>query len=290
MQFKILTILLIITNASTYCSDVPQKSYNFLKVPNNVDTIDMTPHKDGMQIKFFNQHGEPIIPDASWNTKVYTSDQRIIKHLSQNTQNGEKQNEINFRVVNNNEHVITQNNFQKQEWPIPPRHTIDYDKIPQKPGILSLTASLITSNQGLIVLGSVSLCWLGLMSKLIYSSYTISTQRGWGVWNSHLSMEVLYHSNQIELAQSLFNDIQKAYAEKKNSFLTPLVYFINETDAELSQLKSFLRLHEILGTIKIAALFPKQLEVKEMAFERINRLQFLKNLVNTYATEYKVAN
>lgn len=138
------------------------------------------------------------------------------------------------------------------------------------------------------LIGGLLLGYGAVLAKLYYDSYEITQENTWSSWQAQIPIETL-QINEQQVAQNLFQTMQQHYASKTATvqFLSPLIYFINDVDAELSFLRRFLALHGWLAYLKISSIFPGQDDTQKMATEKIYRLEYLKQIVINYVGEYK---
>lgn len=140
-----------------------------------------------------------------------------------------------------------------------------------------------------IMLGSLGLGYAALLAKLFYSScITLHKKDSWASWKETLSLEAI-RSHEKEIAQELFDTMKKRYLHLPAHayFLSPFVYFINDIDLELQQLKSFIAMHCFIDKFKLTFMFPCQYEDLMLAHEKINRLEWYKTIIINWIGEYR---
>ncbi|MDR3550882.1 MAG: hypothetical protein P4L31_05670 [Candidatus Babeliales bacterium] len=138
---------------------------------------------------------------------------------------------------------------------------------------------------------TIGIAYTALVAKLLYDSQVMLKKSDtWASWKQDVPDNVLL-TVEVNIAKELYTDIQARYADQQDTaaFLTPLVHFINDVDAQIHQLKQFIKLHETLAYYKIALLFPAQQEALTQAAQKINRLQILKQFMVKSISQYKVA-
>lgn len=112
----------------------------------------------------------------------------------------------------------------------------------------------------------------------------------WSSWKKELPLEQLLSIPQKELAQELLDDIKTYYIDtnEPTNFLSPLATFIQETDAELIELKRCASFSSWVLWLKLSKLLPFDIQKKEIARERTQRLMYLKNLFSSWIAQYKL--
>ena len=127
--------------------------------------------------------------------------------------------------------------------------------------------------------------------KLLSLNYALSQNTRWSQWHQTLTLEELLAQPQQEVATNLLTAIQRQYAtpEQFDDFVSPLVAFVHDVDAEIIQLRQLLNLHTWINRLRISFLFPKQSALLEQSQDNIHRLTYLKNLLLNWVSEHKVA-
>lgn len=129
--------------------------------------------------------------------------------------------------------------------------------------------------------------------RLTYASYKIKNNNGWSSWGLALSADKFSTVDSEVIAHELLIAIQKKYAikEKHDSstikLLEPIISFINDVEAELKFLKNYVATKKVLSNTKLEFLFPIQVEILMMAQQKIQRLEYLKQLVPNFLSRYK---
>jgi len=139
------------------------------------------------------------------------------------------------------------------------------------------------------ILGAIGLSYAALTTKLLYTSYiTLQKKDTWSYWKEEISLETM-RSHEKQVAQELFTAMQNHYkhAPANACFLSPLVYFINDIDAELYQLTSFIWAHRFIDKFNLNFMFPTQKEGLTLTHEKIHRLEYFKTIIINWVGEYK---
>jgi len=137
-----------------------------------------------------------------------------------------------------------------------------------------------------LFIGTLGLGYSALLAKLLYTSYiTLTKSDTWSSWHENIAT-----TSESTASQELFAAINLKYAGAENvaEFLNPLVYFFNDVDKEIKELTHFIKLHDWLNYFKIAVLFPRQAQALELAAQKIQRLEHLKQLLVKSVGQYKV--
>ena len=141
-----------------------------------------------------------------------------------------------------------------------------------------------------IFFGSIGLSYAALMAKLLHAGHLVFTKNNtWSSWKISTPIETM-HAQEKQFAQELFAAMQTKYinAPVNANFLSPLVYFMNDINAELTQLNSFISLHTTIDRFNVTFMFPKQDEALAFANEKIRRLEYFKTVIINWVGEYKV--
>jgi ABC-type transporter Mla MlaB component len=283
-------LIVIIMNLQSHAQQ-DGKVFTMTVIPDEVEFVNITPYNNNRHIiEYRNGKGHIIKADDSWRKKVLITDPNTIKAMERKSNphnTPPEKKEATFCVVNNNDHTIVQNNSSTMQTEVKPFAPAENRNSAFTTGYFALLSGMIADHKYKIILGSCGICWLALYTRLLYLSYKITSSNGWSTWSKHLTLDGLQQADSAALVSELLKDIQNRYAKRKTSILSPLVQFINEADAELECLNSFLRLHEILNNTKLAFLFPKQIETIRLAVDQIQRLEFLKSIIIQATPEFK---
>lgn len=196
--------------------------------------------------------------------------------------------------INNNNHKIIQQNVMQTDLnslPIQNSSSDSNKSMVKQAGLWVISQNFLLNNKLKIALGVIGAGWVFLCVKLMHISFKVTKNNTWGAWKGNLSCDDLQQSDQNIIAKELFEAITKKYIGNKRvvHFLNPLVKFMNDVDAELLQLKKFIRMREMLNFTKLAFFFPRQEEALAIAQEKIQRLEYLKQLLTKFISEYKVS-
>src|SRR5581483_1232320 len=213
------------------------------------DPITIAPVNNNRQLIEVTRSGGAFKSNIASQQLEIQQDSALFKQWQSEVSQGKKSG-TTITFVNNNDHVIIQNNKQAQTMPAPAR-VPEIQKMVANTAWYTALGGLMQENKMSILFGFLGLSWIAVTSKLLYASYTIANYVGWGTWYSHIAIENVYESDQAALAQKLFADIQKKYQIKHINFLTPLIHFMNDVEMEIALLKNFLHMHEVLKTIKL---------------------------------------
>jgi hypothetical protein len=287
MIYKKIAFLFLLTAINVYPADSGTKTMKVTSIPLDANRISLdatNSNKHRLTVQLAT--GEIVQADGTWTKEAIINDYDAL--MQRRRQPSEPRNQTMVSITNQNDHVIIQNNSQKQTVQRRPKKHSEDLKVPANPSWYAMITSGLSNNKFALVLGALGLGWATMVAKLLYTSYAIAQYDGWGTWYGHLALENGYQGDQAALAQKLFIEIQKRYQNKNINFLSPLVHFMNDIDEETQFLKNFIHIHELLTATKLSMVFPSQLDVQATALVRIARLEFLKNVVIAYAAEYKV--
>ncbi len=267
--------------------------FTMTEIPDDVAEINMAPYNNNKHtIEFRDGKGAIITPDPSWRKKVLITDPHMLKGMERRSTSSDTTSENNrkaasFCVVNSNDHTIIQNNSVVAHTGIQSCQSTETKSSSFGTRYFAALNSIFIDHKYKIILAACGACWLGVYARLSYLSYTISSSTSWSTWSEHLTLDGLQQTDLAVISQELLKDIHIKYAKRKTNFLSPLVNFINDVDAELAQINSFLQIHETLNAIKLAYIFPQQTSTVHLAIDRIQRLEFLKSIIIQATPEFK---
>jgi len=139
-----------------------------------------------------------------------------------------------------------------------------------------------------ITISSIAIGYFGILTRLLYMEHTLQTSASWSTWKKEHPTTYL-QSNESQIAQQLFNDLQRIYVKETN-FLMPFVKFMQETEAELSFLQQYITLYDWIKNHSLSSFFPEQQKTLSLAKQKIARLEFLRQLTVKHMGEYKNEN
>lgn len=199
-------------------------------------------------------------------------------------------------ITNNNDTVIVQqsstptsgnqlNNGHKKPQPL--MQEKKEEPLIQEPKKPFLFFNLNTVLQpAKIAAGFLTIGYCAMAAKLWYLIRRIDNQNAWANWHNAIPLATL-EENPAITAQKLFYEMKTRFL-KDNNFLIPLVKFMQETEEEIDSLRTFLDYCNWLYEKGLAILLPSQTQNIALAHEKLERLEYLRNLTLRYAGEYKV--
>lgn len=139
------------------------------------------------------------------------------------------------------------------------------------------------------LLACSALGYTALLIKLLSNQHSIENSKTWSCWKEDLSIAILRKNEQMT-AQQLFADMQKQYGKptEKNNFFAPILSFMQSTEQELTFLQQYIKICDWISTYKLTALLPNQKETVTKAKSKIERLEYIRQLIVIFASEYKV--
>lgn len=132
--------------------------------------------------------------------------------------------------------------------------------------------------------GLVASVYAAIIARLYLLSKSISQTELWANWRLDVPLTVLYELPIDDVTSELRTAIQAKYSKNKDSisYLNATVLFMNDIEKEIAFIKHLFSIHAWIDWMHLSLLFPKQKSLIEQANHALNRLEFLKNLVNTY--------
>ncbi len=107
----------------------------------------------------------------------------------------------------------------------------------------------------------------------------------WSLWKKQCSLEELYRIKQDELVESIASSLESS--SSSNQPAGQVIQFVQEAEKELSYLQRYQTIARFLETWCLSALFFYDKKIVEQAQDRIQRLQFLKNTVLGWLSNFK---
>lgn len=148
----------------------------------------------------------------------------------------------------------------------------------------------LTKHKKIVGIGAGVSAYASLCGYIYYLQRLVYTSDSWSAWKSHIPLEVLLNSPQDEIAKELVIEIQKNYTttEQLADFISPLVKFINTITHEKKQLERYLFMQKWLRRLYLHILFPHDEIAFQKAQEKVDRLSYLKHLLISWISEYKI--
>lgn len=140
-----------------------------------------------------------------------------------------------------------------------------------------------------LLVGCSALCYGALLIKILTDQHAIESSKTWSCWKEDLSIAILRNDEQLT-AKQLFADMQTKYGKpiEKNNFFGPIVSFMQSTEQELTLLQQYEKIYAWITTYKLCHLLPDQKGTHLKAKAKIERLEYIRQLIVTFASEYKV--
>lgn len=184
---------------------------------------------------------------------------------------------------------IYNENSQKTTHTIPiPQELFNplHKKTPKE--LIEQLLEICTQHKGKITASILGISYAATLYRILSLSWKVADAQSWTNWHAEIPFEKLYTIPAQTVARELFSTIQERYcAQKESNFLTPLVNFSNDLEAELSALQKLLRFDTWFNILHISFLFPAPLTPQEIT-AKINRLNYLKMLLVSWISEYSV--
>lgn len=120
--------------------------------------------------------------------------------------------------------------------------------------------------------------YLGMCAHLFYKGWKLLKKDSWALWHEEVSLQALYQLPQKTVAQELFSALIEHYPEAYNS-VDAVSRFVNDINTEIYHLEKFRTLHTVLDLLNLDIIFPRQKDKMLAALERIERLNYLKQVI-----------
>lgn len=146
----------------------------------------------------------------------------------------------------------------------------------------------ITQRKYLLLAFSCSLGYIWLCHLCVKANAFIARVDTWSTWKRIYSFDELSHFDHAELTKELLIDIQRRYINHNNptDFISPLIMFVREIEAELTILKRIQLLSRWSKRLFLTKILPLNSEVISHIDERLARLAFVNNLFLLWAAQY----
>ena len=120
-------------------------------------------------------------------------------------------------------------------------------------------------------------------------SSLLSSPKAWSSWKYEKGFEKILVIPHKEISHELLIEIQKRYFDPTHprDMITPLTKFSQDVECELAKLQSFLSWAQILKGMYLHKILPFGPPDIEKAKEKLNRLNYFKNIFITWAAEQK---
>ncbi|HEV2601568.1 MAG TPA: hypothetical protein VGT41_04670 [Candidatus Babeliales bacterium] len=131
----------------------------------------------------------------------------------------------------------------------------------------------------------LSICaYLLVLTKLMRASRLIGSEGSWAVWRSDVPTAVLQELSVEVVAHELYEAIQRKYifAELQRNNLMLMGLFSRDVDHELDRMHQFISLHARIDRMYMSILFPKQTDLIQQVHYYIDRLNFLKQILEQW--------
>lgn len=117
-----------------------------------------------------------------------------------------------------------------------------------------------------------------IAKKLSAGKVILNHKNSWSNWKSDIDLASLLQEKHSTLCKELHQSIVDKYQNNDQSdLLTPVVLFSNDIEGELTALKMFCKISNILERVKFRKIFLVQKVEVVNAQNKINRLNHLKN-------------
>lgn len=146
-------------------------------------------------------------------------------------------------------------------------------------------------NKYRLLAGGLALVYGSAWLKIIYYYNFIMNHGGWASWKESIPVEMLKVIPQQELGKDLLFSVQQKYqrATTLHDFFLPLIAFLNDVEYELSVITNFLKMSRFMRVTKLSLIFPLHEKIVEKAYEKAERLTYLKDVFLYWVTDYKIA-
>lgn len=160
---------------------------------------------------------------------------------------------------------------------------------PSSPDLLPTpTSSYLPYQIFQISTGVIMVIYATIVTKLLLFKKYIERTDTWASWRSDIPLAALQELSPEDVAYELRNTIEDRYTahEKKISPENQSITFyliaacINDIDHEISRINQFLTICHWIKTLHMSMCFPKQKKSIEKATAALNRLIFLKKVIN----------
>ena len=125
---------------------------------------------------------------------------------------------------------------------------------------------------------SILTAYVLVAKKLSAGKVILNHKNSWSNWKSDIDLASLLQEKHSTLCKELHQSIVDKYQNNDQSdLLTPVVLFSNDVETELTTLKMFCKICDVLEKVKLRKIFLIQTVETINAQNKINRLNHLKN-------------
>lgn len=123
--------------------------------------------------------------------------------------------------------------------------------------------------------------YIFIANKLTSGKITLYNNNNWTNWKNDISLQDLINKPTLALSQELHQSILSKYSNNnQNDLLLAIIIFNEHLSKELESLKLFVTIGNNLKKMKIKLLFLVSDKEIQQASEKINRLLYLKKIIN----------
>lgn len=138
------------------------------------------------------------------------------------------------------------------------------------------------SHKSKLVLASIATVYLYFMNKITNGKIALYNQTNWANWKQDTGLSELLIKSPNLLYRELNQSILDKYSNNNQTdLITPLLSFNKDIEQELKILRTFSKVGKNLKRFRLKLFFLINDRDLELAADKINRLLYLKNLVNS---------
>lgn len=133
--------------------------------------------------------------------------------------------------------------------------------------------------------GTFTLCtqiagaaYVSLFTYLLYKGYRLLRTDSWALWHEEVTLQALYQLPQKTVANELLTAIKAQYPHAYNA-VDAVARFIEAANQEIYHLEKFRTIHMTLDLLNLSIILPRQKDKLQAALERIERLNYLKQVI-----------
>jgi len=140
-----------------------------------------------------------------------------------------------------------------------------------------------------IIAGTIAFIYGFVFFKMWRAEHYCQETNTWAAWKNETPLTELLAIPQQELSEQLINDAQSFYMDEHNLTdpISPLIEFIKDIDTEIKQTQQYISLHEWIETLNIEKIFPFRAKIEALQ-KKLHRLAYLKNLLASWLSDYKL--
>lgn len=156
--------------------------------------------------------------------------------------------------------------------------------------LYSTLQSYIWSHKWTIAIGTIAVAYGVLFCKIFWLSSLVDRADTWSGWKQHISLGVLRQMSFKQIRQDFFHAAEEKYSGSQGHYLLSLlVESMNDIKQEQKSLMRLINFYDLLKRSRLLIIFPCQEQTVVRAAEKVERLNYIEELVTAWVNELLIA-